>query len=218
MSLRWYPRAWRFATGPTDRDARAVRRAGDHRGRLGSTSRFRFAGAAADPRARPTPPPGTSPRRCPSCPLCLDAVRGWWLRARETVRHRQAVIPPNKQSLPSHAFSVLYWTAGVGSVLVIAGVAISLPALFALLRRGGWIEIRRPYSEPRSSAFSRSGSHRPEWMGPFAVSGGTKRRRRSLQRSIRGVVLARGELPFCLGYRRGLGGTTSRAFTIGAAA
>jgi hypothetical protein len=58
--------------------------------------------------------------------------------------HWQAVTPTAKQALPSAAFAALFLTAGVGSLLVLAGVAASLPRLIALLRRGGWAQIRAP--------------------------------------------------------------------------
>jgi hypothetical protein len=58
--------------------------------------------------------------------------------------HWQAVTPAAKQGLPASAFDVLVVTAAVGSVLVMLGVAASLPTLVAFLRGGGWGTIRRP--------------------------------------------------------------------------
>ena len=58
--------------------------------------------------------------------------------------HWQAVTPAAKQGLPASAFDVLFVSAGVGSVLVMLGVATSLPPLLALLRGGGWGTVRRP--------------------------------------------------------------------------
>ena len=56
----------------------------------------------------------------------------------------QAVTPVAKRGLPSAAFDVLAVTAVVGSLLVAAGVAASLPRLLALIRGGGWTRIARP--------------------------------------------------------------------------
>jgi hypothetical protein len=58
--------------------------------------------------------------------------------------HWQAVTPAGKQGLPAAAFGVLVVAAGVGSALVLAGVAVLLPRLAALIRGGGWAGIRRP--------------------------------------------------------------------------
>ena len=58
--------------------------------------------------------------------------------------HWKAVTPTAKQTLPSAAFDVLFLTAGVGSLLVLAGIAVTLPGFIALLRKGGWGQIRRP--------------------------------------------------------------------------
>jgi hypothetical protein len=58
--------------------------------------------------------------------------------------HWQAVTPAAKQGLPAAAFDALVVAAAVGSALVLAGVALSLPRLGGLLRGGGWREIRRP--------------------------------------------------------------------------
>jgi hypothetical protein len=58
--------------------------------------------------------------------------------------HWKAVTPTAKQGLPAAAFDVLIAAAAVGSGLVLLGVAVSLPRLAALIRRGGWAQIRRP--------------------------------------------------------------------------
>ncbi len=58
--------------------------------------------------------------------------------------HWAAVTPLARQGLPAAAFDVLVVGAAVGSTLVLVGVAVSLPGLMALIRRGGWTEIRRP--------------------------------------------------------------------------
>jgi hypothetical protein len=62
----------------------------------------------------------------------------------KTSEHWQAVTPAAKQSLPAAAFDVLFVAASAGSMLVLLGVAVSLPRLAALIRGGGWREIRWP--------------------------------------------------------------------------
>ena len=158
--LRWYPRAWRLRYGA---ELIAILEQFDAAERSSWATRFDVARAGLRERLRILAPGPLRPRER-AREGALLVLYAWMLfvvggfAVAKLSEHQQAVTPPNKQSLPSQAFSVLYWTAGVGSVLVIAGVAISLPALVALLRRGGWFEIRRPCSEPRSSAFSRLGS------------------------------------------------------------
>src|SRR5262249_57216521 len=49
-----------------------------------------------------------------------------------------------KEGRPQAAFDVLLAAAGIGSVLVLVGVAVALPRLAALVRGGGWGQIRRP--------------------------------------------------------------------------
>ena len=58
--------------------------------------------------------------------------------------HWKAVTPTAEQGLPAGAFDALVVAAGVGSVLVLLGMVVSLPRLVALIRRGGWAQIRRP--------------------------------------------------------------------------
>src|SRR5262249_23620946 len=58
--------------------------------------------------------------------------------------HWPAATPAGKQGLPQAAFDVLLAAAGAGSVLVLVGVAVALPRLAALVREGGWAQIRRP--------------------------------------------------------------------------
>ena len=54
--------------------------------------------------------------------------------------HWQAVTPVGKQHPPAAAFDVLFWTAGLGSALVLVGVALS----GTFVRRGGWTTVRGP--------------------------------------------------------------------------
>ena len=64
--------------------------------------------------------------------------------AQKASEHWQAVTPSAKRSLPAAAVDVFLVAASVGSALVLLGVAVSLPRLAALIREGGWAQIRRP--------------------------------------------------------------------------
>jgi hypothetical protein len=57
--------------------------------------------------------------------------------------HWQAATPAARRGLPSAAFDVLFVAAGIGSVLVLIGVAVLLPRVAALIQAGGWPKIRR---------------------------------------------------------------------------
>jgi hypothetical protein len=145
-SLRWFPRAWRARYGS---ELSTLLEQVDATERSSPATRFDIPRAGLAERLRvlaPGPlPPAEQAREGALLVLCAWAVfvvGGSGVA--KLSEHWQAATPPASQSLPSHAFSVLYWTAGVGSVLVIAGVAISLPALARLFRRGGWVEVRRP--------------------------------------------------------------------------
>ena len=72
----------------------------------------------------------------------LFAVAGFGVQ--KASEHWQAVTPTAKQAVPAAAFDALLAAAGVGSTLVLLGVAVSLPRLAALIHEGGWREIRRP--------------------------------------------------------------------------
>ena len=58
--------------------------------------------------------------------------------------HWKAVTPAAKQGVPAAAFDVLFVAAGIGSALVLVGVAAFLPCLTVFIREGCWKEVRRP--------------------------------------------------------------------------
>ena len=99
-------------------------------------------GSASLPRQ--TSAGGEGPRGGAACSLCLGCLRGGRVRCGEGLRALAGRDPASKQLVPARAFSVLYWTAGVGSGLVIAGALIALPAVARALRRGAWRAVRRP--------------------------------------------------------------------------
>ncbi len=145
-SLRWFPRPWRARYGA---ELSALLEHLDAFERSSWTTRFDLARAGLRERLRilaPGPlPPEEKAREGAILVLyawMLFVVGGFALA--KLSEHWQAVTSPAERPLPAHAFDVLYVAAGIGSALVVIGVAVSLPALFSLLRRGGWIEIRRP--------------------------------------------------------------------------
>ena len=76
------------------------------------------------------------------CAWTVFVVGGFGVQ--KASEHWQAVTPADKQGLPAGAFDVLLLTAGIGSALVLLGVALSLPGVVTLIRRGGWTTVRRP--------------------------------------------------------------------------
>lgn len=144
-SLWWFPRVagalWRRACGADG----AVRRRGAFVVRCPRRSRSR-----RSVRKAPHPCPGRLPREAKAREGVLLVLYAWVVfvvggfAVAKASEHWQAVTPASKQLVPARAFSVLYWTAGVGSGLVIAGALIALPAVARALRRGAWRAVRRP--------------------------------------------------------------------------
>ena len=62
----------------------------------------------------------------------------------KTSEHWQAVVPVGDRSVPTAAFDTVQAAAVVGSVAVLAGVALALPSFLVDLRSGGWAALRRP--------------------------------------------------------------------------
>jgi len=145
-SLLWYPRGWRRRYGAElvalmdelgDRERSLLSTRLDL-ARCGLAERFRILA------------PGPLPPRERGREGALLVLYAWVLFViggcgiAKLSEHWDAVTPVGKQSLPAHAFGVLTWAAVAGSALVLAGVALALPALVALVRRGGAADLRRP--------------------------------------------------------------------------
>ena len=62
----------------------------------------------------------------------------------KAAEHWKAAVPAASARLPEVAFAALIAAAAIGSVLVVAGVALGGRALAAFLRAGGWQQVRRP--------------------------------------------------------------------------
>jgi hypothetical protein len=58
--------------------------------------------------------------------------------------HWQVVVPSGDRAIPTAAFDIVQAAAAIGSVVVLAGVALALPAFIRDLRSGGWTAVRRP--------------------------------------------------------------------------
>jgi hypothetical protein len=144
--LRAYPAAWRARYG--DELATLVEELGNN-ARMSWRDRFDVVRSGVTERARVLLAGGLPPREQARegsllvlCAWTLFVLGGFGVQ--KASEHWQAVTPAGKQGLPAAAFDVLFWTAGIGSALVLFGVALSLPGFAALIRGGGWTKIRRP--------------------------------------------------------------------------
>jgi hypothetical protein len=144
--LRAYPAAWRARYG--DELATLVEELADN-ARMSWRDRLDVVRSGVRERARVLIVGGLPPRE-QAREGSLLVLFAWTLfvlggfGVQKASEHWQAVTPAGKQGLPAAAFGVLFWTAGIGSALVLLGVALSLPGFVALLRRGGWTKIHRP--------------------------------------------------------------------------
>jgi hypothetical protein len=144
--LRIYPTAWRARYGDQlanlieelDGDARISWRVRLDVVRAGLVERARVLG------------PGARPPRERAREGALLVLYSWMLfvlggfGVLKASEHWKAVTPAAKRGLPGAAFDVLFLAAGIGSALVLVGIAASLPRLAAVIRQGDWNEVRRP--------------------------------------------------------------------------
>ena len=144
--LRVYPSAWRARYG--DELATLIEEL-DRGARMSWRDRVDIVRAGFGERARMLAPGGLpAPARAREGSLLVlyawtaFIVGGFGFE--KVSEHWKAVTPTAKQALPAAAFDVVLIAAAAGSALVLLGVALSLPRLAALIRAGGWAEIRRP--------------------------------------------------------------------------
>ena len=144
--LHFYPAAWRERYG--EELATLVQEL-DQNARMSWRERVDVARAGVSERVRVLTAGGLPPREQARdgallvlCAWTLFVLGGFGVQ--KASEHWQAVTPTAEQGLPAGAFDVLFWTAGIGSALVLLGVALSLPGVVALIRRGGWTTVRRP--------------------------------------------------------------------------
>src|SRR5207253_2905521 len=83
-------------------------------------------------------------------PPQLRVLWGWSLFViggmafQKTSEHWQLVVPRSDRGVPTAAFDAVQAAAVLGSVAVLAGVALALPAFLRDLGSGGWPFVRRP--------------------------------------------------------------------------
>lgn len=145
-ALRWYPRAWRKRYGD---ELIAMMEQLDDRERRSRATRFDLIRGGLAERFRILAPGPLAPRDRVREGVVL-VLYAWVLfvmggiAVAKLSEHWQTAAPVADRAVPSRAFSVLYWAAGIGSGVIVAGAVICVPSLVALLRSGGFIEIRRP--------------------------------------------------------------------------
>ena len=61
----------------------------------------------------------------------------------KTSEHWQVVVPGGDRAVPTAAFDTVQAAAAIGSVAVLAAVALALPVFVRDLRGGGWAVLRR---------------------------------------------------------------------------
>lgn len=137
--LHWYPADWRKRYGEELADL--VADMSDGR-RL--SWRVRADVAAAGARERLRGPRIGDPRRGGRMVLWAWAIfilAG--MIVAKTSEHWQSALPKGGHPVASFAFVALAVLAAATAVLVLAGIALTLPSLATLLRSGGWPRIRR---------------------------------------------------------------------------
>lgn len=72
----------------------------------------------------------------------------------KTAEHWQAATPVGSRALPAHAFDVLIGAAIAGTLAVVAGAALALPAVLRSLRGGGTRNVRLPLAVALGSALA----------------------------------------------------------------
>jgi hypothetical protein len=141
--LHAYPAAWRLRYG--DELAALLEELGG-KGRMTWRVRFDVVRAGLLERVRL----GGMPPRERVGEGTLLVVYAWMLfvlagfGVQKASEHWAVATPANDRGLPTAAFDTLVVAAGIGSVLVLAGVALALPVLLAFVRRNGWRELSTP--------------------------------------------------------------------------
>ena len=148
LLLAAYPREWRERYG----DELAVVLEAEHdRGRLsagaaldviaaGLVERLRGSGLVGDGR-----PPAERVRAGLLLVLCAwSAFVVAVVVLQKTAEHWQAATPPPQRPLPSGALDAVSAAAALGSAAIVLGVLLAAQSLRALVRSGGWSQLRRP--------------------------------------------------------------------------
>jgi len=144
--LRLYPPGWRARYG-AELEALLADGAGDG-SRPWRTAADLAAGAVREHWRSLVAGPGRSRDKVGGSTLlvlwawALFVVAG--IGVQKLSEHWQELTPAGSRALPAGAFDGLTIAAGIGTALVLAGIAACLPGLVAFLRDGGWPSIRRP--------------------------------------------------------------------------
>jgi hypothetical protein len=144
LLLRLYPRAWRDRYGAELEELIRASSGGRLSRRVwldvvagAVREHLRTAGLAGDS------PPASRARSGALVVLCAWAVFVVGGAAvQKFSEHWQDDTPVGARGVPSAAYDVLVAAAVVGSVLVVAGIVLALPALLRFLREGGWPLVR----------------------------------------------------------------------------
>lgn len=148
LLLLLYPRAWRARYGQQLRHVIAQTTAA---GRSSWRTGVDVARAAAAVRAKALGIVGAGvtrqDRAIGGCVLVLWAWAAFVVAGAavlKTSEHWQGAVPTGDRALPTAAFAALVTAAGVGTVMVLGGIAVTLPRVVAMLSGGGWPQIRGP--------------------------------------------------------------------------
>jgi hypothetical protein len=144
--LRVYPPAWRARYGE---ELVAVIEALDGGARMSWRTRADVVRAGLAERARAFGLAGLPPRER-AREGSIRVLYAWMVFAiggfgiGKASEHWVAATPVAARGGPTAAFALLVAGAALGSAAVLAGVALALPRLAALILAGGWARVRRP--------------------------------------------------------------------------
>ncbi len=146
--LRLYPRAWRARYGD-ELTGLVLQASGQRRPSLGLMADVALGGLRERLRAIGVLGNDLTPRDRAQSGI-LVVLWSWalfvlgGLGVDKAAEHWTAAVPPASARLGEVAFAVLIAAAAIGSVLVVAGIALSGRTFAAFLRAGGWQRARRP--------------------------------------------------------------------------
>lgn len=136
--LHWYPAAWRARYG--EELTGLIVDMSDGR-RLSWRLRADVAAAGARERMRLNGGDARGGGRAVLWAWAMFVLAG--MMVAKTSEHWQSALPPGGHLVASLAFGALTVLAATTAVLVLAGIALTIPSLVAFLRSGGWPQIRR---------------------------------------------------------------------------
>ena len=144
--VRLYPRAWRERYGD---ELEALIVESSEGGRLHWRTWLDVARAAGRERLRSAGLGGDAPAAEEARGGALLVMCAWALFViagtivQKYSEHWQDATPVASRGLPSGAFTALVIGAIGGGLLVLAGIALTLPSVAAFMHAGGWASVRR---------------------------------------------------------------------------